>query len=278
MDETIIVQLWKECFGAEPKYVKRCAVGQANYVYIIECNQQRFTIRFNTEKAAYEQTLYWLEKLRNIHVPVPEVIEHGEYQGYAYLILSYLEGQDLGLVYPQLTKEEKRVIAKEIVTIQNSVATLQLENVDADWSWKAFIQDMLQRAKERIEANGYFDSQKVAQLKEQTAILDDYFNAVQPIAYLDDISSKNLLILNGRISGIIDVDWIGIGDRLTFAALTNVALLNMVYDTEYVDFILEEIQVNETEKQAFLFFFIRLCIVWTSWANAVCDLWIRKLK
>ena len=260
MDEKIVAQLWKEHFGDEPEHVKRCAVGQANYVYIVECKQQRFTIRCSTKKGAYNQTIYWLERLSNIHVPVPDVIAHGEYQGYSYLILSYLEGQDLGLVYPQLTKEQKRTIAKEIVEIQNRVATLQLENVYADWSWGSFIQYMLQRAKERITANGYFDPEKVEQLKEQAMKLTRYFSDVQPIAYLDDISSKNLLIQNGQISGIIDIDWMGIGDRLTFVAMTNVALLNMECDTDYVDFILEEMQVNEMEKQAFLFYSLLYCV------------------
>lgn len=81
-----------------------------------------------------------------------------------------------------------------------------------------------------------------------------------PIAYLDDISTKNLLIHNGHISGIIDIDWMGIGDKLTFVALTNTALLNMECDTDYVDFILEEMQVNETEKQAFLFYSLMYCV------------------
>lgn len=260
MDEKIVVQLWKEHFGTEPEHVKRCAVGQANYVYIVECKQQKFTIRCSTEKAAYKQTIYWLERLSNIHVPVPEIIGHGEYQGYSYLILSYLEGQDLGLVYPQLTKEEKRTIAKEIAAIQNRVGMLPLEDVNENWSWESFIAYMLDRAKERIAANGYFDPEKVKQLKEQVVKLETYFSDIQPIAYLDDISTKNLLIQNGRISGIIDIDWMGIGDKLTFVALTNMALLHMECDTDYVDFILEEMQVNETEKQAFLFCSLLYCV------------------
>ena len=260
MDEIIIVQLCKECFGAEPKSVERCAVGLANFVYIVECEHQKITIRCSTEKDEYKHTIYWLERLGQINVLVPEVLGSGEYQGYSYLILSYLEGQDLGLVYPKLTKEEKRTIAKEIVAIQNRVATLQLENVDADWSWESFIQYMLQRAKERITTNGYFDPEKVEQLKGQAVKLKTYFSNVQPIAYLDDISTKNLLIHNGRISGIIDIDWMGIGDQLTFVAMTNVALLNMDCDTDYVNYILEEMQVNETEKQAFLFYSLLYCV------------------
>lgn len=260
MNEKLVTQLCGDCLGQEPESVKRCAVGQANYVYIVECEGQKITIRCSTESDAYKNTIYWLKRLSQINVPVPEVLGHGEYRGYAYLVLSYIEGQDLGIVYPQLTKEEKKTIAKEIVQIQNRAATLQLENVDIDWSWNSFIRYMLERAEERITANGYFDPDKAERLKEQAAILDDYFNAVQLIAYLDDISCKNLLIQNGQVSGIIDIDWIGIGDRLTFAALTNVALLNMECDTDYVDFILEEMQVNETEMQAFLFYSLMYCV------------------
>jgi len=147
MDEKAITQLCKECFGAEPEYVKRCAVGLANYVYIVEREHQKITIRCSTENDAYKNAIYWLERLGQINVPVPEVLRSGEYRGYSYLILSYLEGQDLGLVYPQLTMEEKRTIAKEIVEIQNRMATLQLENVDEEWSWESFIQYILDRAK-----------------------------------------------------------------------------------------------------------------------------------
>lgn len=66
---------------------------------------------------------------------------------------------------------------------------------------------MLERAKERIERNDYFDISKVQQLCEMSEVLRDYFYQIKPIAYLDDISTKNLLIEKGEVSGIIDVDW-----------------------------------------------------------------------
>ena len=93
MDEKAIAQLCKECFEAKPEYVKRCAVGLANYVYIVECEHQKIIIRCSTEKDAYKNTIYWLGRLSQINVPVPEVLRSGEYRGYSYLILSYLEGR-----------------------------------------------------------------------------------------------------------------------------------------------------------------------------------------
>ena len=108
--------------------------------------------------------------------------------------------------------------------------------------------------------SGYFDVEKVERLQAQMVQFQEYFANVKPIAYLDDISSKNLLIHDGKISGIIDIDWIGIGDKLTFAALTNMALLNLEYDTDYVKYLLDEMQVSGIESKVFLFYTLMYCV------------------
>ena len=176
------------------------------------------------------------------------------------MILSYFDGKDIGLVYTQLTDDDKKEIAKEIVAIQNKVATLTLENIEPNWTWRADVEYMLERAKERIARNGYFDVKKVDCLWELMKQFDDYFTNVKPIAYLDDVSTKNLLIHNGRISGIVDIDWMGAGDSLTYVAMTKMALLNMEYDTDYVEYILEEMKISDIEKEAFLFYTLMYCV------------------
>lgn len=265
MDEKIIVQICLECFGKKPETIERCAVGQGNYVYIVECvgcsvSDGKYVIRCSEEHNAYVDTIVWLKKLSAIAIPVPEVILVGYLGAYEYLILTYVEGKDLGLVYPQLKAEDKRTIAKEIVQIQERVSTLELNDVPPDWSWSWFIDDMLERARARIVQNGYFNAEKVDMLTEQAVQLDAYFVGIKPTAYLDDVSTKNLLIHNGSISGIIDIDWIGMGDKLTYAVLTYMALLNMEYDTDYVTYILEEMHVSDMEKRAFLFYALMYCV------------------
>lgn len=260
MNERIISHLCMECLSDIPQSIERCVVGHGNYVYIVECAGVKYVIRCSLEPNAYEDTIYWLEQLVSIEIPVPKVIAHGNFEQYEYLILNYFEGEDIGLVYTQLNDEDKKEIAKEIVAIQNKVAVLDLENVEPQWSWHSVINDMLGRAKERIAANGYFDVEKVDRLWKLAEQLDEYFTNIKPIAYLDDVSTKNLLIHNGRISGIVDIDWMGIGDRLTYVALTNMALLNMECDTDYVKYILEEMQLNDVEKKAFLFYTLMFCV------------------
>lgn len=260
MDEKMISRICMQCFSQNPELIERCAVGQGNYVYIAKCAGVKYVVRCSAEQNAYQDTIYWLEKLAPLDIPIPKVIAKGKFDEYEYLILTYFEGEDIGLIYEQLTDDDKKEIAKEIVAIQDKVAALTLENLELDWSWRTTVEEMLERSRERIVKNGYFDAGKVDRLWELMEPLEDYFASIKPVAYLDDVSTKNLLIHNGRISGIVDIDWMGIGDKLTYVALTNMALLNMECDTDYVKYILEEMQLNDVEKKAFLFYTLVFCV------------------
>ena len=260
MDEKTIVEIFEKHISARIGKIERCGVGHGNYVYIISDETDKYVIRCSEEERAYTDTIYWLTQLRKVNIPVPEIIANGRYQNYDYVILSYIDGEDLGIVYPALSDDEKHAIAREVVGIQNIVGTMELKEIDDNWSWNQFIRDTLDRAKERIEKNGYFDTDKVEQVWEIGESLQDYFRQIKPIAYLDDISTKNLLIQKGKVSGVIDVDWIGVGDRLTYVAMTNVALLNMDYVTDYVNHLLEEMHIDQTERRAFIYYSLLFCV------------------
>lgn len=260
MDEKTIAEIFEKHISARIGKIERCGVGHGNFVYIISDETGKYVIRCSEEEQAYADTIYWLTQLRKVNIPVPEIIANGKYQNYDYVILSYIDGEDLGIVYPGLSDDEKHAIAREVVRIQNVVGTMELKGIDDNWSWKQFIQDTLDRAKERIEKNGYFDTDKVEQVWKMGESLQDYFQQIKPIAYLDDISTKNLLIQKGKVSGVIDIDWIGVGDRLTYVAMTNVALLNMDYDTDYVGHLLEEMHIDQTERRAFIYYSLLFCV------------------
>lgn len=260
VDEKKVWVIFEKHISMKICKIERCGVGYGNYVYIVSGEMERYVVRCSEEENAYADTIYWLKRLMKAGIPVPRVVAEGKYLDYWYVILSYLEGEDLGIVYPALSDEEKRGIAREVVRIQNVVAALELEDLDGQWSWDSFIRDMLERAKERIVMNGYFDADKVRQLWEMREMLRDYFRQIKPVAYLDDISTKNLLIEKGKVSGIIDVDWIGVGDKLSYVAMTNVALLNMEYDTDYVEYLLDEMKINRTERKAYIYYSLLYCV------------------
>ena len=259
MNEEIMKLICLETMHKEPTSVESCAVGLSNYVFIVEIDHQKYSIRCSTEKNAYQTTVRLLEKLIRIGIPVPQVLFCGEAGQYDYVILTFIEGQELWAVYDSLTREDKKCLAKEIVQLQRKVAIGLLETTEG-WSWLSFIHEILDRARALIKENGYFDEEKVTRIENQIPVLMGYFESVEPISYLDDVTTKNLLVKDGHISGIIDIDWIGIGDVLTFAALTHVALLNMECDTDYVRYILDEMNVDSRQYKAFRFYALMYCV------------------
>ncbi len=260
MNPEIISKIFSFYVHQLPQSIKRCAVGIGNQVYIVECSNGKYIFRCSEENNAYEDTIHWLTELSALDIPIPKVLFYGKHEAYHYLVLNFIEGEDIGLVYPKLTKAEKKKIAEDVMEIQRKVSRLQLSHTDDAWSWTSVLNEMLDRADSRITQNGYFDNTKVKQLKDQMYLLNDYFSNVKPIAYLDDISTKNLLIHNGQVSGVIDIDWMGEGDNLTFIAMTYIALKNMECETDYVDYLLEERGCTDAEKRAFLFYSLMFCV------------------
>lgn len=260
MNNNMISDIFISCLLQTPQEIERCAVGIGNYVYIVKCAGIKCVFRCSIADDAYVDTIYWLKELSVLDIPIPKVLFYGKCEEYNYIILNFLEGKDIGIVYQELTKSEKKKIAKEVIEIQRRVSRLPIKHIEKTWSWVQVVDELLERADKRIVQNGYFDNKKVQQLQEAKNRLEDYFTSVKPIAYLDDISTKNLLIHNGEISGIIDIDWMGVGDNLTFIALTYIALLNMNYETDYIDYLLEERCCSDLEMKAFLFYALVYCV------------------
>ena len=140
--------------------IERCSVGIANYVFIVSTATDKFILRCSEVEDAYTDTVYWLNKLSVCKISIPTVLSEGNYQGYSYLILSYIPGDDIGNVYDKLSDSEKKQIVKEVIEIQRKVSRIGIL-VDAKWTWSCFIDKMLNRAEERIKRNHYFDINKI---------------------------------------------------------------------------------------------------------------------
>lgn len=239
--------------------IERCSIGIANYVFIVSTAIEKFILRCSKDEQAYKDTVYWLNKLSVCEIPIPIVLSEGKYKDYSYLILSYIPGDDIGKVYYKLNDSEKKQIAREVVEIQRKVSKVDI-STDSEWTWNSVVDETLDRAEERIERKHYFDVNKIHIIKNLQQEIQEYLDQVRPTPYLDDISTKNLLVYEGKVSGIIDIDWMGFGDILTFVAMTRVALLNMDLDTRYIDHLLDEMQPNTMEHKAFVFYCLMFCV------------------
>lgn len=259
MDHKEAMLLFEKITKKSVVQIERCSIGIANYVFMVSTAIEKFILRCSKDEQAYKETVYWLNKLSVCEIPIPIVLSEGKYKDYSYLILSYIPGDDIGNVYYKLNDSEKKQIAREVVEIQRKVSKVDI-STDSEWTWNSVVDETLDRAEERIERKHYFDVNKIQIIKNLQREIQEYLDQVRPTPYLDDISTKNLLVYEGKVSGMIDIDWMGFGDILTFVAMTRVALLNMDLDTRYIDYLLDEMQPNTMEHKAFVFYCLMFCV------------------
>ena len=257
-------------FKDKPKTLKRFETGLANYVYLARYDAGNYVIRISEDY----NTTYWIDELKDLNIPIPRVIHKGENDGHRYLILNHIEGKDLYHVYKSLSDDEKKEIAKSIIEIQNKVSTLPMNNgfgcvsqygdsssVD---NWKEVVLGDLARSRSWIMKNQIFDVKKVKDVEELLKKYNDYFQTITPIPFLDDITTKNVLINEGKLTGVIDLDWLCFGDRLYFIALTNMALINDEDDTKYIDYLIEEQGATDYEKVIIKLYTLVFCVIFMS--------------
>lgn len=255
--ENIVQRLCEKLFGRLPDGMERCTVGMVNTVYILTFGGERYVLRLNSEEGAYRESARILAEAETVGLPVPHIIAEGRFEGYEYMAITYIEGRDLGIVYRELSDAERRLIAAQTADLQRLAAKMTCS--EPPKPWYGFVDEMLDRAAERMAAGGYFDPEKALRVRHEAELMREYFETLEPVAYLDDISTKNLLIDKGRVSGVIDIDEIGWGDPLTFIALTRTALLGMGCDDDICEYLLDAMGADENGRRAEAFYSLLYC-------------------
>lgn len=246
-DATRVVQT---ILGTDVNYIERFPTGLAHFVYDVHttdgCN---IVVRMTRpiQQWMFRGALYWHERLVPLGVPLPRLlhVDLAEEGSFPVILMERLPGDDLGIVYPSLSKEAKRTIANEVVRIQQAIASLPLgpgygyavsyEDTDLQPTWTDVLLDSLEGSRKAIIEVGIVDAQIVERVRERVALFAGQLAAVEPRCFLDDMTTKNVIIYDGAVSGIVDVDTVCFGDPLFTTALTRMSLLSSGWETDYID-------------------------------------------
>ena len=264
-----------DVFNGKPTEIIRNTVGLAGYVYTVVFNDTKYVIKISDDKNLIIGSTYWLNKVKDLDILTPCVIAENLVNAPYYFVMSFIPGKDLGLVYSSLLKSEKKIIAKKIIGFQKEIKKLPMakgfgslnsyedsENICS--SWEESLLNDINRAEEAIINNGIFSVEYVLKLKKIVPYFKEYFNSIKPVPFLDDITTKNVLIHEGKLSGIIDLDWISFGDEVLFLGLVTMALLSMKADLDYADYLKDEMNLNEMQERALKFYVLMFCVIFMS--------------
>jgi aminoglycoside phosphotransferase (APT) family kinase protein len=269
-----IQEIIRQNFKENALKIDRFPMGNCHFVFdVITESGKNLVARIARpeNKNLLENAIFWNGLLKPKGVPLPEILAFElNSTNFPYLILERLKGTDLNEVYPQLSKLEKNLLATELVKVQNNVRTLPpakgfgfLGNYETDSycrTWSEVLRNSLARSRNRMKSGGVFETKVLDRVEERFYKFEDYLSQIRPVAFLDDITTKNVIVHNGKLSGIVDVDWVCFGDSLLTVALARMSLLLSNYDLDYIEFWCNEINLKVEQKQILDFYTALFCV------------------
>jgi aminoglycoside phosphotransferase (APT) family kinase protein len=222
-------------FGVAPLRASRMTFGQNSVTFAVTLPERDIIVRTNTRPAVFAHTERNLAILGGLGLPVPRLLaaDHSlAHYPFAYMILAKIPGRDLRYELPTMSALQMTRLAEQIVGYQCRVTTLPQGN-GFGWAaigepgrfatWWELIQAEL--ASRRAEAGTCAIAGLIGRLERAIDGCSPYLRSVPPTCFLDDVTTKNVIMQGGELQGLIDFDVVCYGDPLFQVALTAVAIL-----------------------------------------------------
>ena len=193
-------------------------------------DQGAAVIRLNTDPAAFVGTETTLAALRALELPVPSVRASGT-SPMPYVILDWLPGRDLGAVAHHLHERQLGGIAAGIAEVQRRTSTLHWVGgfgtapagaAAPQRTWREVLGGLLAPALSADDELRTLADKIDRGLDRRDAELA----AVVPVAFLDDLSTRNVLVRRGRLVGLVDLDAVLYGDPRLHLGLVTAAFVS----------------------------------------------------
>lgn len=231
MDEAAVRLLVRTELGEEVLALRHQPFGHHSVTYEAVLAGGSVMVRMHPDPATFAGTANNLAVVGALGLPVPRLLRIDTSLAafpFAFTILERIEGRDLRYELPAMTNAQVERLAEQIAGFQRAVATLPpgdgygfvpigARGPHASWTavveadqrpWPAFADAAL---RERLRA--MFESYR--------PLLD----AIPPTCFLDDITTKNVIVHHGELQGIVDLDTVCYGDPMYMLGLTATAIV-----------------------------------------------------
>jgi aminoglycoside phosphotransferase (APT) family kinase protein len=201
-------------------------------VYRVDLPSGESVVLRTSERAStFAFTKSNLRVLGALGLPVQTVLAAGSTDaGGSYVVLNWLAGRDLIHELGRMNRPQMTRLAGQIVACQRRVCSLPRA---AHFGWapigrsgnlKKWSEVFGHAASSSEVDDGTTPGQLRARLCALRSRVEPYFETVQPSPFLDDLTTTNVLVENGALSGIIDVDFVCYGDPLLSVGATLASL------------------------------------------------------
>lgn len=260
--EEMIARVVASRFNEVPRSIERMTMGICNEVYDVELSHRGVIVRLSTEDHFLKGSSYRIPLLRALDIRVPELLFEDYSRTeipFAYQFLSKIEGKDIGCVIADLTDDQLKTIASEMSEIMDKVRTIPAsdkfgfvwsdECVEFSDTWTQRMRILIDEAIERGRKTGIMDDGMQSILEDVYQTYKPYFDGVKPISYLDDICSKNVMVDNGKFSGLVDLDGSAQGDPLEAIGRIRASWFGTHYGEVYTEAIMDKQNLDAKQRR-----------------------------
>lgn len=276
MNKKYILKIGEKIFEGIPIEVIRKKIGICNEVYELIYESNSFILRMNKEKEWIFGTHKFTPLFQKLDIKVPAIISEDYSKTkfpFCYQVQTKIEGKDLAIVFHELSHSEIKVVAKEISIIFDKFNTLPYcENFGGLTGMKEGKEENLfviikDKRNDIVERNKSIKVINKEVIEIYDKLIEEYkkhFLSVRPKLYFDDMSSKNVMIHQGKFNGLVDLDFLMKGDYLQGIG----GIIADWYGSElgeiYINEILKHQRLNEFQQKVVKVYAIFHLISWTS--------------
>src|SRR5258708_2137255 len=214
MNEEQLLKRISEAFGEKPLATTHMPFGHNSLTYEVTLPDRSIIVRMNAQAEVFKGTAHNLKVLSELGLPVAHIISSDVSKTrypFAYMILDKIPGRDLRYEMPDMTTAQMTRLATQILSFQRKVATLAPGTAFgyatigepgrfSTW-WELVQHETLDRQTgSDATLNGWKD--QLRQLAREKFM--PYFEQVTPKCFLDDVTIKNVIVLNGELQGLVD--------------------------------------------------------------------------
>lgn len=204
-----------------------------NTTFVFEANGKKYVMKMMTTPITEEWEKFRFNKVKKIlkrfsqneHVPVPEFIhleENEEILGYRFLIISFIEGQNLWSIWRNLTKEEILPIVKELGKTVKTIHSIEYdyfgeiedcENVSRETNYEKKMRNNIEEYVETLIERKIFPQDLLQKTQSYFNNLFSKINShVKPTLIHNDIHQANMIVKKDEdgiyhIQAILDWEW-----------------------------------------------------------------------
>ena len=255
--------------------VERMSNGICNEVYRVRAGELDCIVRLKREARYMYGSHDHIPIFRAAGINVPEILAEDyshTFSPFAYQVLTVISGRDINDVIHTLDHDQLKAIAARISHVFDALkdvpnngkfGVLWGDEADLVDSWTDDVANETDKVFRWGTRTGVLDERLATILEWINREYRSYFDGIKPVTYYGDICAKNVMIDDGKFSGLVDLDALAQGEPLEAVGRIKASWYGTPNGTVYADAVMDHQQLGRDERRIVTMYALLNRTFWT---------------